>query len=595
MCKNKGNCKKNYEYYIIIMVLMLILISIVYSINQVINKKNMDPKFQIILVVCSVLSIAICFILTVIAIENSKKESKNIYPNSAFLMEVSDSLNEVFIVIKEKNRQAEYIFLNANNLLGIAVEELYSNIEMFLDYCDKDSVEEFRDFFNGADLKEGIEKLIKYYKPNSKEERWINISMKYIEHYERYVMMMNDVTDDVKKHELVIEALKNEKAANDARINFLSNMSQEIRTPLNAIIGRTTIVMQEAKSEKEKSEIRKIVTSAKGLLYMMNDILDMARMSDGSFKIIPEEFEIDDLIKRLEKFGKEKAQLKQVRLIIEEERNYSGNFVGDLLRLEQAIKNVLDNAIKFTPKDGTVCMSLKERESDVEGNSRLTITIEDNGCGMSKEFQKKAFEPFEQEAEYDKNLAKMGCGLGLSISKRIINKIGGDISIESKKGTGTKVKIDLEIQRVKREFITDSNQNEIEESAKYDFSDKVFLFVEDNELNREIELELLKDTGAILECAEDGKEAYDMFVNSTEGYYDAVLMDIRMPVWDGYQSTAAIRKLDRKDAKSIPIIALTANAFSEDINKSYECGMDAHVSKPIDIRILCKVINKLTN
>ena len=379
------------------------------------------------------------------------------------------------------------------------------------------------------------------------------------------------------------EAVKAADEANRAKTEFLSNMSHDIRTPINGIMGMTTIALKQSNSDKTNDCLAKIETASAHLLSLINDVLDMSRIERGKTEITHKAMNIRDLLSNCGVIIK--GQMNDRSL------NYKENFegikhphvLGDELHLRQIFINILGNAVKFTPDGGTITVTASESE-EKDGTVRFRFRFEDTGIGMKPEFLSKVFTAFAQEDNGSRTNYK-GTGLGMSITKQFVDLMGGDISVTSvyEKGSCFTVEIPLEIDR---DFV----ETQTNEAALTDIRGMRILLVEDNDLNMEIACEILSDEGAEVETAEDGKIAVDVFNKSPLHHFDAVLMDIMMPNMNGYEATKAIRALSREDAQTTPIIAMSANAFEEDIQKSLDAGMNAHLSKPINVAELMKAL-----
>lgn len=521
----------------------------------------------------------------------------------------------------------------------------------------------------------------------------------------------------------LLEAYEAADRASSAKTDFLSKMSHDIRTPLNAIIGMTAIAGTKREDPEGIAEcLAKISSASKHLLSLVNEVLDMSRIEAGTMSLNEEEFNLFDMIDNLVKMTESEAEIKKQKVEIAAHSLPHENVTGDIMRIQQALACVLTNAIRYTPEEGDISISITEKPSPQSHTNCYVFVFKDNGIGMSEDFLERIFEPFERAEDVRINKIN-GTGLGLTIARNIIQMMGGDIEIESEQGIGTIVTVTIPLKYLESDqtdehnlegrtvlvvddsrFICESTcilleklgmksewvlsgeeavarviekqqkgeelfailldwsmpgmsgldtakairrqaQSEVpiavvssfdwvnieiearvagidgyimkplyknrlintfkgfltkehvgepdtslEEIGKKDYSDKRLLVVEDNDLNREIATEILSMTGVKIETAENGKEAVDMMMASEPGYYDLVLMDIQMPVMNGYDATCAIREMDREDARSIPIVAMTANAFLEDVQKAKASGMNEHMMKPLDIDQLQKML-----
>ena len=369
-------------------------------------------------------------------------------------------------------------------------------------------------------------------------------------------------------------AIKQEAKANRSKQEFLFNMSHDIRTPMNAIIGFTSLA-QSHLDDKEMldSYLKKISTSSEYLLSLINDVLDMSRIESGKLKIEESHVNLPSILDDIRDIVSSNVQKKQLSLNINIVDLKDSNVLTDPLKLKQVLLNVVANAIKFTPSGGYVNLSLVQKD----GYGNYDFIVEDNGIGISKEFQEHIFEQFSREATSTVSRVQ-GTGLGLSISKAIVDMMGGSISVESESGKGSKFTISLCFK------VTDeTTDNKTISSNNIIDTNKKILLVEDNELNYEIAKTVLEEAGFRVDGASNGKEAIDKASDNT---YDVILMDIQMPIMDGYEATKELRKLGNRT----PIIAMTANAFSEDRKKAEDVGMDGYIAKPIDVNKLVSTI-----
>ena len=390
------------------------------------------------------------------------------------------------------------------------------------------------------------------------------------------------------KAELLIAAKKAD-AANRAKTEFLQRMSHDIRTPINGICGMVDIADHYADDVEKQSEYREKVKSASHLLLeMLNDVLDMSKLESGEVMLEEIPLKLISILEEVLVVIEQMAAEQNIRIIWEEKEIIHWNLIGSPIHVKRILMNILSNAVKYNKENGDIYISCREIVSDQPEMTTIEFTCRDTGIGMAEAFQKQIFEPFAQEHTGSRTRFA-GTGLGMPITKKLVEKMGGTIAFESEEGAGTTFviripfKIDLDVD--KREEKKDISEKSIKGLH--------VLLAEDNELNMEIAEFMLQNEGTVVTKAWNGQEAVDIFRKSRSGEFDVILMDIMMPVMNGYEAAKMIRSLDREDAKVIPIIAMTANAFTEDKMRAKEAGMDEHIAKPVDGRLLVKVINEL--
>ena len=373
-------------------------------------------------------------------------------------------------------------------------------------------------------------------------------------------------------------ALSMAESANEAKSEFLSRISHELRTPMNAIIGMTEIAKASEDAEKKEYCLDRIGDASVHLLALINDILDMSKIEANKFELSDATFNLDELLNGVHNIISDRARANGLNLTFHRDPDLPEYFVGDKLRIIQIITNLLSNAVKFTPSGGSVTLTVKLLESLPEDTVSVYIEVADTGIGVSPEKLEKLFNPFEQ-AEKSTAVTYGGTGLGLTIFKRIAEMMGGSVGVSSEVGKGSAFYCDIKLKR----GIADGAMNNAGFSAggQATFSGCRLLLAEDNDINREIAQELLKVLKAEIDCAVNGKEALDMFCANSDRY-DLILMDIQMPVMDGLQATREIRECGATGAGTVPIIAMTANAFAENVAECMEAGMNDHISKPIN-------------
>lgn len=431
---------------------------------------------------------------------------------------------------------------------------------------------------------------------------WTHIHMLYDESLQdgKVVLCFQDVNDSKEKELERIDLLQNSldtlNHISQSKNRFFSHMSHDMRTPLNAIIGLSNLALQQQDiPDKTQDSLKKILSSSQQLLGLINDILEMSKMEQHGVKFNEQPFDLRANLKELceifeiQAFNDEKNFLSEFHLS-------HGNVSGDWKRIQQILNNVISNAFKYSPTYSTISFSVNEFKHSNSKYGKYQFIVKDNGSGMSEDFLKKLFEPFQREMRFGGQKAS-GTGLGMAITKELVTRMDGQIEVESKLDKGTTITITLPLEAVDTapqpaELAEEKEQKAISQQQSNEYK---VLLAEDNEINMEIATELLKMHQFDVVQAWNGKEALELFANSKEQDFDLILLDMQMPLMDGCEAAKAIRALSRKDAKTVPIIAVTANAFSEDITQTQRAGMNAHISKPIDFAVFEKTVKKFLN
>ncbi len=385
-----------------------------------------------------------------------------------------------------------------------------------------------------------------------------------------------------------IQALESSRA----KTNFLSNMSHDIRTPMNAIIGYTNLARRHGVTPEEMQDfLVKIENSSQHLLALINDVLEMSRIESGKMELDAAPCNITKVLDELYDMFKTQMDGKKINFVVDTS-NVENKFVScDKHRLNRVLLNLTSNAYKFTPEGGKISITLAEKNSETENIGLYELRVKDSGIGMSPEFAKTVFEPFTRERTSTVS-GIQGTGLGMAITKSIIDLMNGNIEVVTAPGKGTEFILNIELPLVDKSEV-EEEKPAIEEVKDLDFSDKKLLLVEDIEVNREIAIMILEEVGFKVEYAVNGKDAVEKFSASKVGDYDAILMDIQMPIMNGYEAAQAIRKLENKQLANIPIIAMTANAFSEDVERAKAAGMNDHVAKPLDVPKMMETLQRV--
>ena len=408
---------------------------------------------------------------------------------------------------------------------------------------------------------------------------------------------MKDMEESNKKlkkaKDITTEALQTAENANKAKTDFLSNMSHDIRTPMNAIIGMTSLIRHDAGNKAKVIEYAdKIDISSQHLLGIINNVLDMSKIEAGKTVFKYTDFSILDFITKLNTIFHSQIDEKNQTLTIIKENIRHEWVNGDQVHLMQIFSNLVSNAVKYTQEGGKIQFLVEECETKSSVYAKYRFLVSDNGMGMSADFKDTIFDAFTR-AESSMTNKIQGTGLGMAITKNLVEAMGGTIDVESELGQGSCFEVLIDLRIAEDRFVSSAEQAEKDEPAGNVLKGMRFLCAEDNELNAEILMELLKIEGAECTICENGKRVLEAFEQSAPGDYDMILMDVQMPVMNGYEATKAIRRSSHELAKTIPIIAMTANAFSEDIQHSLAAGMNAHVSKPVEMKVLEKTIRSI--
>ena len=642
---------------------------------------------------------------------NLKRKDTEILYRDELFQKLSMNVDDVFLMLDAKTYQADYVSPNVEKLLGITVEQIRKDICVLGKLHPGDVEDPEKKYLEEIQVHEQQEWDLEYVHQKTGEHRWFhNVAMgSEVNGKKKYILVLSDRTSDRKMNQALSEAVRAAETANKAKSTFLSNMSHDIRTPMNAIIGFTTLAVSNIDDkERVRDYLGKILSSSNHLLSLINDILDMSRIESGKIHLEETEVSLSEVLHDLKTIISGQIHAKQLELYMDVMDVTNEDVYCDKTRLNQVLLNLLSNAIKFTPAGGTVSVRLREYPGTQRGCELYEIRVKDNGIGMSQKFVQKIFSPFERERTSTVSRTQ-GTGLGMAITKNIVDMMGGTIEVQTEQGKGTEfiIRLPLRIQpenhRIEKiaeleglkALVVDDDFNTCDSVTKmlvkvgmrsewtlsgkeavlrarqsmemgdafhevtrqirslgddtpiiiltaYDWSDievearaagvtafcakpmfmsdiretlmaaigqkqagaednilpaadsdfrgRHILLVEDNELNREIAVALLSEYGFQVDTAEDGAEAVEKVKNSRPGDYDLVLMDVQMPVMNGYEATEQIRSLDDPALAGITILAMTANAFDEDRKKALACGMDGFLSKPIVIEELISTL-----
>ena len=404
-----------------------------------------------------------------------------------------------------------------------------------------------------------------------------------------YYVYQKSKAEEQKQKQLLMNAAEEADAANKAKSAFLLSISHDIRTPMNAIIGFTNIALHQNMVSDIHDSLKKVQQSSNHLLSLLNDVLDFSRIESGKVTISPEPVDMNQLTDNIQAIMNGLLYNRDLQFEVHRESLKNPYVLADVVRIREVLVNLLGNAVKFTKDGGAITLDISSYPGADEKHIIIRYVVRDNGIGMSEEFQKKLFDPFSQEDDANARTQYKGTGLGMAITKKYVDMMGGSIAVESKKGVGATFTVEIPLELPEQVI-----QSEQKQHLHRDLTGIHVLMAEDNDLNAELATIMLEDAGMTVTRASDGKEVVDLFKNNPRGTYDLILMDIMMPNMDGHQAAKAIRALgiERSDAVTIPIIALSANAFIDDIQESLDSGMNDHISKPINIEELIDTITK---
>ena len=404
-----------------------------------------------------------------------------------------------------------------------------------------------------------------------------------------YYVYQKSKAEEQKQKQLLMIAAEEADAANKAKSAFLLSISHDIRTPMNAIIGFTNIALHQNMVSDIHDSLKKVQQSSNHLLSLLNDVLDFSRIESGKVTISPEPVDITQLTDNVQAIMNGLLYNRDLQFEVHRESLKNPYVLADVVRIREVLVNLLGNAVKFTKDGGEITLDISSYPGADEKHIITRYVVRDNGIGMSEEFQKKLFDPFSQEDDANARTQYKGTGLGMAITKKYVDMMGGSIAVESKKGVGSTFTVEIPLELPEQVI-----QSEQKQHLHRDLTGIHVLMAEDNDLNAELATIMLEDAGMTVTRASDGKEVVNLFKNHPRGTYDLILMDIMMPNMDGHQATKAIRALgiERSDAVTIPIIALSANAFIDDIQESLDSGMNDHISKPINMEELTDTIAK---
>lgn len=546
-----------------------------------------------------------CFLIYLIRSTKKRKEllaekAKELQYMEWLFSVLTQNTDDVFVLFSQDDFRAEYVSPNLKKVLGLEPDLLKENARL-LALTGVDGKYAFSD--------ENLKKVMELGSNQADcerrhcitgERRWYHEVVYHmtIQGVDKFLLMLSDRTMERQMNEALNEALNATQAANQAKSHFLANMSHDIRTPMNAVIGFATLLERDYdKPDKVQKYTKKLMASGRHLMDLINDVLDMSKIESGKTTLNIAEFEMWELLEGLMDIMKPQAKAKGHQLEMKVQGDIPKVLLGDKLRIDQILLNLLSNAVNYTPDGGHIVFSIENLDEETANYAHVKFVVTDNGIGMSEDFAKTVFDPFAREITSITN-SVLGTGLGMAITKSLVDLMGGTITVQSEVGKGSEFVVELKFAIPKTEsqsnievidYEYEEKNTEITDVVPHD-KESLFLLVEDNDFNAEIMAEILQGEGISCELAINGKEALEMFEQSPEGYYEMILMDVQMPVMNGYEAAMAIRKSEHPDAEKIPIIAMTAYAFSEDVQNALNAGMNAHIAKPIDVNALKTVI-----
>ena len=600
--------------------------------SNVVNASMSEVQLLTIVTV-SVVLFALAALAIVVLVQHGRRvldqQVSEVKYREQLFSALSGSTDNIFVMFSPDGSSVDYVSPNTQRILGIPTADIMANvhnIDRSLEPGSESLLAKSMHDMVSNDHREGRSTRRQQ---ETGELRWYHETLfrAKVGDSEKLVFALFDRTKETESRERLQQALVIAKQSNQAKSTFLAKMSHDIRTPINAIMGMTQIARDNAGNwEKTDECLTTIQASSQHLLSLINDVLDMSKIESGAIELQEECCNLDELLRDVDAIMRPQTTAKEQLLTLDAVNVQHRLFAADPLRVRQILLNLLSNAVKYTPDGGMIALHVEEREQTSPHFVRLNFIVRDNGMGMSEEFVKHIFTPFER-ADGQEMQGIQGTGLGMTITKALVDAMGGTVDVSSVEGKGTtftvqlKFKLSDKLEPCERKVaptavpseatvgkLPDEDAVASDDKAGDDdseganakqlsfaetFKGRRYLVAEDNQINRIILTELLTERGAQLEEATNGKEAVELFANSEPGHFDAVLMDAMMPEMDGYEATRAIRALARPDAKTAPIVALTANAYADDVKKALDAGMNAHVGKPFKIGDLANALEKL--
>ena len=521
-----------------------------------------------------------------------RKKDQQLLAREELFSNLSRNVDDVFLMIDTETSKVEYVSPNVQRILGLSPEAVQEDLYVLYPAGDDSGASRLE---NLMQMEQGVQQEWEreFVNQETGEPRYIHVTG-FINDVQGARKCIVDLSDRTGEHQttLAVEAaLEVAEKASKAKTDFLSNMSHDIRTPMNAIIGITTLMKNELhQPEKLAEHLGKLETSGRLLLGIINDILDMSRIESGKTTLNIEKTNLPQQVSQLDSIIRQQASQRRQTFTVENHVQHE-NVLADPNRLNQVLMNILSNAVKYTPQGGHIRLDVEEL-THTEHYAKYRFVVQDDGIGMSEAYQKTLFEPFTREEKSGTNRVQ-GTGLGMAITKSIVDLMGGTIHVESAPGKGSRFEVVLELPiDAEADKVQTASALPEEDEAVSPLSGMKFLCAEDNAINAEILEMLLETKGASCTICSNGQEIVDAFASVKPGEYDMILMDVQMPVMDGLEATRRIRNGENPLGRIIPILAMTANAFLEDMQKSKEAGMDEHLSKPVDIAALEQTVKR---
>ena len=563
--------------------------------KSVVNANMNRLQYTTMAVITGIVGILAVTILLLVVQNNRqklRKKDQQLLAREELFSNLSRNVDDVFLMIDTETSKVEYVSPNVQRILGISPEAVQEDFHVLCaagGYHCRSRLDDLMQMERGTQQEWNRE----FIHQETGESRYIHVTgfINDVQGAKKCIVDLSDRTGEHQTTLAVKAALEIAEKASKAKTDFLSNMSHDIRTPMNAIIGITTLMKNELDQPERLAEhLGKLETSGQLLLGIINDILDMSRIESGKTTLNVEKMNLPQQISQLDSVIRQQAGQRRQTFTVETHVQHE-NVLADPNRLNQVLMNILSNAVKYTPTGGHIRLEVDEL-THTEHYAKYRFVVQDNGIGMSEEFQKHIFEPFERERTSTVSKVQ-GTGLGMAITKSVVDLMGGSISVESATGKGTRFEVVLEFPidtEADHAQQVQALPEETEETSP--LCGMKFLCAEDNALNAEILQMLLETRGASCTICSNGQEIVDAFASVKPGDYDMILMDVQMPVMDGLEATRRIRNGENPLGRTIPILAMTANAFLEDMQKSREAGMDEHLSKPVDISALEQTVKR---